>query len=205
MKKNLSYLCTLVLVNFLSISVCPSHYPYRKRKKQRFKRKYPCKRSVHAASQTATNTFGIYTNSSNKINTVGVGLGVDYLLDKGFIVSGNIVYNNISNNDNTIQTDFNTPKMKFNISLANYTIQKVYGFNVTYRWQQSYEYQSSFISGTTPAFGTLDAQISRKLPGLFHSMIKIGATNLLNKYYVDAIGNASIGGLYYISLGINVF
>jgi len=155
--------------------------------------------------QTAANTFGIYTNSSNKVNTVGAGLGVDYLLAKGFIASGNIAYNDLSNNDNTIQTDFNTPKVKFNISLANYTIKKVYGFNVTYRWQQSYDYQSSFISGTTPAFGTLDAQISRKLPRLFHSMIKIGATNLLNKYYVDAIGNPSIGGLYYISLGINVF
>jgi len=155
--------------------------------------------------QTATNTFGIYTNSANKVNTVGAGIGIDYLLNKGFIASGNIVYNDLSNNDNTIQTDFNTPKIKFNISLANYTIKKVYGFNVTYRWQDSYQYQSSFISGTTPAFGTLDAQISRKLPRLFHSMIKIGATNLLNKYYVDAIGNPSIGGLYYISIGINVF
>jgi hypothetical protein len=36
-------------------------------------------------------------------------------------------------------------------------------------------------------------------------MIKIGATNLLNKYYVDAIGNSQIGGLYYISFGYNVF
>jgi outer membrane receptor protein involved in Fe transport len=154
---------------------------------------------------TAANTFGIYTNSSNKVNTVGAGAGVDYLLPKGFIASGNIAYNDLSGADNTIQTDFNTPKIKFNLSFSNYTIKKVYGFNVTYRWQESYEYQSSFITGNTPAFGTLDAQVSRKLPRLFHSMIKIGATNLLNKYYVDAIGNPSIGALYYVSLGINVF
>jgi hypothetical protein len=155
--------------------------------------------------QTAANTFGLYTNSSNHVNTVGFGLGLDYLLPKGFVVSGNVAYNDLSNADNTLQTDFNTPKVKFNLSVANYTIANYYGFNLTYRWQQSYLYQSSFISGNTPAFGTLDAQISRKLPKLAHSMIKIGAANVLNKYYMDAIGNPQIGGLYYVSLGFNVF
>jgi outer membrane receptor protein involved in Fe transport len=153
--------------------------------------------------QTARNTFGIYTNSSNKVNTVGAGLGLDYELPMGFIASGNIAYNDISNNDVTVLTQFNTPKVKFNLSVANYTIAKYYGFNLTYRWQESYNYESSFISGTTPAFGTLDGQISMKLPKI-RCMIKIGATNLLNKYYVDAIGNARIGGLYYISLGYNL-
>ena len=80
----------------------------------------------------------------------------------------------------------------------------MYGFNVTYRWQESYLYQSSFITGTTPAFGTLDAQISRKIPAI-HSLVKIGASNLFNKYYNDAIGDARIGGLYYISFGYNIF
>ncbi len=155
--------------------------------------------------QTATNTFGIYTNSSNKVNTVGAGLGLQYQLPKGFFAGGNVAYNDISNNDVSVLTQFNTPKYKFNISVGNYTIKKVFGFNVTYRWQDSYLYESSFVSGTTPAFGTLDAQISMKLPKMQNSMIKIGATNLLNKYYSDAIGNSQIGGLYYISLGYNVF
>jgi outer membrane receptor protein involved in Fe transport len=155
--------------------------------------------------QTPQNTFGIYTNSTNQINTVGAGLGLDYSIAKGFIVSGNIAYNDISGQNNTLQTDFNTPKVKFNLSLANYTIAKIYGFNLTYRWQEAYLYQSSFVSGNTPAFGTLDAQISMKLPKLSHSMIKIGASNILNKYYVDAIGDSRIGGLYYVSLGTNIF
>lgn len=155
--------------------------------------------------QTAGNTFGIYTNSANKINTVGAGLGLDYILPKGFVASGNLAYNNISNADKTLQTDFNTPKFKFNVSIANYKIAKYYGFNITYRWQQSYLYQSSFIAGTTPAFGTLDAQISMKLPSMPRSLIKIGASNILNKYYSDAIGNPAIGGLYYVSVGYNVF
>ncbi len=155
--------------------------------------------------QNALNTFGIYTNSSNNVNTVGAGLSLQYTLPKGFFAGGNVAYNDLSNADVNVLTQFNTPKIKYNISVGNYTIKKVFGFNLTYRWQDSYTYESSFISGTTPAFGTLDAQISMKLPKMQNSMIKIGATNLLNKYYVDAIGNAQIGGLYYVSLGYNIY
>jgi outer membrane receptor protein involved in Fe transport len=154
--------------------------------------------------QNAENTFGLYTNSTNKVHTTGAGISLDYRLPAGFIAGANYAYNHISNNDNGQQTDFNTPTNKFNLSFANYTIAKYYGFNITYRWQQSYLYQTSFITGTTPAFGTLDAQISMKIPHMTSSIIKIGASNLLNKYYVDAIGNANIGGLYYVSFGYNV-
>lgn len=154
--------------------------------------------------QNAANTFGIYTNSTNKVNTLGAGLSLEYKLPNGFVAAGNYAYNHISGNDNNQQTDFNTPENKFNLSLSNYSIAKYYGFNVTYRWQQEYVYQTSFITGITPAFGTLDAQVSMKIPHMTSSVIKIGATNLLNKYYRDAIGNANIGGLYYISFGYNV-
>ena len=154
--------------------------------------------------QSSANTFGLYTNSSSKVNTEGAGISLDYQLPSGFVASGNYAYNHISNNDNGQQTDFNTPTNKFNLSFANYTIARYYGFNVTYRWQQAYLYQTSFITGNTPAFGTLDAQISMKIPKMTHSIIKLGASNLLNKYYVDAIGNANIGGLYYVSFGYNI-
>ncbi|HEY4937340.1 MAG TPA: TonB-dependent receptor, partial [Puia sp.] len=152
-----------------------------------------------------TNTFGIYTNSTNKVNTVGAGLGLQYTLPKGFFVAGNIAYNDLSNADADVLTQFNTPKIKYNITVGNYTIKKIFGFNLTYRWQESYNYESSFVSGNTPAFGVLDAQISVKLPKMQNSMIKIGASNLLNKYYTNAVGNPQVGGLYYISLGYNVF
>jgi outer membrane receptor protein involved in Fe transport len=152
-----------------------------------------------------TNTYAIYTNSTNKVNTVGAGLGLQYTLPKGFFVGGNIAYNDLSNADANVLTQFNTPKIKYNISVGNYTIKKVFGFNLTYRWQESYYYQSSFVSGNTAAFGVLDAQVSMKLPKMNNSMIKIGASNILNHYYTDAIGNPQVGGLYYVSLGYNVF
>ena len=154
--------------------------------------------------QTATNTFGIYTNSPTKVNTGGGGIGLEYSLPGSWLLSGNYAYSTISSKDVSQQTDFNTPKSKVNLTVANYSIAKIYGFNLTYRWQEAYLYQSSFITGITPAFATLDAQISMKLPKLNHSLIKIGASNLLNYYHVDAIGDARMGGLYYISFGYNV-
>jgi outer membrane receptor protein involved in Fe transport len=152
-----------------------------------------------------TNTYAIYTNSTNKVNTVGAGLGLQYTLSKGFFIGGNIAYNDLSNADADVLTQFNTPKIKYNLSFSNYTIKKVFGFNLTYRWQESYYYSSSFVSGNTAAFGVLDAQISMKLPKMNNSMIKIGASNILNHYYTDAVGNPQVGGLYYVSLGYNVF
>ena len=157
-----------------------------------------------AQGQNATNTFGIYTNSPTKVNTSGAGIGIEYSLPGSWLLSGNYAYSTISSKDVSQQTDFNTPKSKVNLTVANYSIAKVYGFNLTYRWQEAYLYQSSFITGITPAFATLDAQISMKLPKLNHSIIKIGASNLLNYYHVDAIGDARMGGLYYISFGYNV-
>jgi hypothetical protein len=36
------------------------------------------------------------------------------------------------------------------------------------------------------------------------SLIKVGGTNILNKYYTTAFGSPSIGGLYYVSFAYNI-
>jgi CO/xanthine dehydrogenase FAD-binding subunit len=101
---------------------------------------------------------------------------------------------------------FNSPKYRFNGTISNsgFGGGRRFGFNVTYRWQDSYFYQGDFASGTVPAFHVLDAQVSVKFPKT-KSMFKIGANNLLNQYYYNAIGNAQIGGLYYASFGYNLY
>lgn len=148
--------------------------------------------------------YEMAVNSNTKVNTYGSGLSLDYLLPKGFIATGNVLFNKLNNVQAGLVTFFNTPEWKFNLSLANYTIAKRYGFNLTYRWQEACATENTFISGPLPAIGTLDAQISMKLPKI-RSMIKIGGSNILNKYYVNELGGPSIGGLYYVSLGYNVF
>ncbi|HTJ14523.1 MAG TPA: TonB-dependent receptor [Dinghuibacter sp.] len=159
---------------------------------------------VQNPSTPAQAIYEMAVNSNTKVNTYGSGLSLDYLLPRGFIATGNVLFNKLNNVQAGLVTFFNTPEWKFNLSLANYTIAKRYGFNVTYRWQEACATENTFISGPLPAIGTLDAQISMKLPKI-RSMIKLGGSNILNKYYVNELGGPSIGGLYYISFGYNVF
>lgn len=65
-------------------------------------------------------------------------------------------------------------------------------------------YEGDFATGNLPDIHVVDAQINYKLPKT-KSMVKLGANNLLNSYYYNAIGNSHIGGLYYISFGYNVY
>ncbi len=103
-------------------------------------------------------------------------------------------------------SSFNTPKYRTNIAFGNTGIglKKQFGFNVVYKWQDDFFYVGDFTNGKIEEIQTIDAQISYKLPAT-KSLIKIGANNLLNEYYRNAAGNPSIGGLYYISFGYNVF
>jgi hypothetical protein len=75
---------------------------------------------------------------------------------------------------------------------------------VQYRWQDSYFTESDFKQGPVSAFGTIDAQVNFKLLDA-HSMIKIGATNLLDHYYICQYGNPAVGGIYYVSYAYNIF
>ena len=65
-------------------------------------------------------------------------------------------------------------------------------------------YEGDFATGNLPAINIVDAQVSYKLPKT-KSIIKLGANNLFNSYYYDAVGNSHIGGLYYVSFGFNVY
>jgi hypothetical protein len=35
-------------------------------------------------------------------------------------------------------------------------------------------------------------------------MVKLGANNLMNQYYTNGLGNANVGGLYYLSVAYNL-
>ena len=101
---------------------------------------------------------------------------------------------------------FNAPEFRAGGSFSNigFGKQNRFGFNVSYRWQDKIDYQGDFANGVVPAYQVVDAQLSYKF---FHPkfLLKIGATNLLNEYYRNGFGNPAIGGLYYVSLGYNVF
>ncbi|MDR6784732.1 outer membrane receptor protein involved in Fe transport [Pedobacter africanus] len=146
-------------------------------------------------------TFSIPVNAEGNVDTYGAALGLDYLLGK-YTLSGNVSYNQIGDLPADYDNDFNTPKIRYNLGLANREIIKNLGFNVQYRWQDKYYWFSSFAAGNVPAFSTFDAQVNLKIPSV-NSMVKIGGANILNKYYVTSFGNPAVGALYYIAYTFN--
>jgi outer membrane receptor protein involved in Fe transport len=145
--------------------------------------------------------FGVPVNATGEVKAYGAALGIDYLLGK-FNVSGNVSYNEIGDLPAGYINDFNTPKYRYNLGFGNKEIFKNVGFNVAWRWQDKFYWNSSFASGDVPAYSTLDAQINLKVPSV-NSMIKIGGSNVLNKYYFTSYGNPSVGALYYVSYTFN--
>lgn len=150
--------------------------------------------------------YSVPVNSTGKVTTYGYGISLDYRLPKNYTIGMNASSDVLQDVDEGLIASFNSPKYRTNLSLGNtaFGFKKRIGFNVTYRWQDSYFYESDFANGELPAVHTVDAQVSYKLPAA-KSIFKIGANNLLNQYYRTGFGNPMMGGIYYVSFGYNVF
>ena len=74
-----------------------------------------------------------------------------------------------------------------------------FGFQVLYRQQAAFLWQSALATGNVKGYATVDAQINLNI---FKDAVnfKLGATNLLNHYYYSFIGGPAIGGFYYMNL-----
>ncbi len=150
--------------------------------------------------------LSVPVNSPTQVKTNGWGLTLEYKFNKGYYLNSNLSSDQLGDVPNGYITYFNAPKYRGNVMFGNNGMgkSKRVGFNFVYRFQSEFEYQSDLANGTVPSFQTLDAQISYKLPKV-RSVVRIGANNLLNQYYITALANPSIGGLYYVSYGYNIF
>ena len=134
------------------------------------------------------------------VNSYGWALGFDYKLKNNFEFSSNVSYNDV----NTVlkpgfQIQFNTPDYRYNISFGNRKLTRIIGFNINYRWQNSFLWESAFGVGTIPQIHNLDAQVTFNLENI-KSRIKIGGSNILNQYHTTSFGSANVGALYYVSI-----
>ncbi|MDB5197965.1 MAG: TonB-dependent receptor [Flaviaesturariibacter sp.] len=150
--------------------------------------------------------YSVPVNSDTKVKTYGFGLGLDYRLPKNFNVAVNVSSDVLEDVPAGFTSFFNSPKYRTNIILGNsgFGFEKRVAASIIYKWQDSFYYEGDFANGQVPQVHTVDAQISYKIPNT-KSVFKVGANNLLNEYYRTAAGNPSIGGLYYVSFGYNIF
>jgi iron complex outermembrane receptor protein len=146
-----------------------------------------------------------YVNSPYTLKSWGIGVGLTYNLPRNFALNGNYNYATFSGTESPdFQSNFNTPKNRFSVGLSNRKITKNFGFNVNYRYQQNFKWESSYGVGNIPAYGVLDAQVSYRASAI-KSLIKVGGTNIGGGDYRTNIGSPFIGQQYYVSITFDQF
>ncbi|HLZ16430.1 MAG TPA: TonB-dependent receptor, partial [Cyclobacteriaceae bacterium] len=150
------------------------------------------------------NSGSIYTNYTSQVTGEGAAAGLTYSFRKGYTLTANYNWNKLIQQPDPakFQSEFNTPEHKGNFSFGNRKVKDNWGFNVTWRWQNAFFWQSSFTSprnGFVPAFQTTDAQISYRLPKI-KSVVKFGGSNIFNLKYFQSLGGPNIGAIYYVQL-----
>lgn len=150
--------------------------------------------------------LSIATNSSSSVSTYGYGGSIDWMLPRNFVASANLTFDRLKDLPQGFISFFNVPTFRLNMGFSNtgFGYQKRIGFAVMMRTQDGYFYESDFRQGQINDYTIFDAQVSYKLPAR-RSIVKVGGTNILNKYYKTAFGNPEIGGVYYVSFAYNVF
>jgi iron complex outermembrane receptor protein len=144
--------------------------------------------------------YRVYSNAKNVYRNYGSSIGLTYNFYKKYTVSGNFNYNDIVANSkkDVFVTGFNTPKFMTNLSFGNREIFKNFGFNVVFRWQAKFKWESPLATGEVPAYYTFDAQVNYRVPSL-KATVKLGGTNILNNRYIQYAAGPTIGALYYVS------
>ncbi len=161
--------------------------------------------------------FSMPANSSKDITASGWAVGLNYRLEKNFVLSGNIANNQLNDFTPSAEVEtaaFNTPRYRWNVGLSNRSVggSKI-GFNVSFKHQDEFVWESGFVQPSeanvtpyqntkVPAINNLDAQVSFKLSKM-KSIIKVGGSNILGTPYVQAFGNPTVGAMYYVSISFD--
>lgn len=153
------------------------------------------------AASNGQDRYRVYTNAKNKYTNYGSSLGVTYNFYKKYTVSGNVNYNKMKSNtaNDIFVTGFNTPDWATNLSFGNRAIAKNIGFNVVWRWQNAFLWESPLVTGGVSAYSTADAQVTFRVPKA-KANIKVGGSDIFNHRYLQYAGGPTIGGLYYVAI-----
>lgn len=151
--------------------------------------------------------FSPYVNSAATVTSMGIGLGVTYNLPKGYQLTANYNYATFDEDkdqDPNFRAGFNTPENKVSVGIGNRKVVKNVGFNVNFRYQDEFLWQSDFGEWNVPAFGVVDAQVNYRLASL-KSMLKLGGSNLFGGDYRTNLGGPFVGQQYYVSITFDEF
>lgn len=149
--------------------------------------------------------FRVASNASQRVTSQGFAVALNYYFGDYYMLQGNYSWNQL----NTAAVDpivpaFNTPEHKFNIGVSGRDIKlwakNTLGFNVNYKWIDTFVFEGSpQFTGVIPSYDLLDAQVNVTVPKL-NSVVKLGASNVLNNKQFQTYGGPRIGRMAYLSL-----
>ncbi len=155
-------------------------------------------------SLEAGRAFAVYSNVETPITSLGGEVLVEYRTRSGYRLKGTYTYTEFDA-DEAIQDvpsflpGFNAPRHRATAWLSNQDIVGGIGFSVALRWSDEYVWQSPFGEGIIDAYTVVDGYLSYRMEEV-KSVIKLGASNLLNTPYQTMYGGPMIGAQYYFSL-----
>jgi iron complex outermembrane receptor protein len=155
-------------------------------------------------TNSSTNqTYQVYqipTNASENVTSYGGTVALSFYFGKGISATGNYTLSilDTAGLSDPIIPGFNTPKHKFNLGLTGRNVWKGLGFSTNFKWVDDFYWESSFGDGIVPSYSILDAQVSYDVKS-WKSVFRLGASNLLGNYHVEAYGSPTIGRIAYLS------
>ena len=165
----------------------------------------PAVQTLHALGNGNFRAYQLYTNTDVKIQSLGVGIGLSKKMfgNYDFGISYNYAQFNFDQaKDPGFEAGFNTPKHRVKASIGNEKLFENFGFNASVRWNNKYLWESTMVDGMIAAATVVDAQINYGIPKI-KSLIKLGATNIGGKDYIQVLGAGAVGQQYYISWTLN--
>ncbi len=164
---------------------------------------------------TINNVYRVASNSKEKVNSQGFSIGVNYYIGKYFSLNGNYSWNELNKHgsEDPIIPAFNTPRNKYNLGFSGREIEAVlfnkiklknYSFNINYKWVQGFLFEGSpQFTGEISDYNLLDCQVSKSIPKI-KSVLKLGASNLLNNEHYEVYGGPLVGRLAYFSIIVSL-
>jgi outer membrane cobalamin receptor len=158
---------------------------------------------VTTYSPDAGKAYLVYTNVDKVVTSDGFGLGLEYILGNGYRAGFNYTWTQfdareaVASNPGFLPS-FNTPRHRMNFSLTGNNVANTnIGFDLKYKYWTQYQWQSPFGQADVPSAGIVDLALNYKWTKL-KTMLKMGASNLLNNEYRLVYGGPQIGSIFYV-------
>jgi iron complex outermembrane recepter protein len=149
----------------------------------------------------------VAANSISKVIAQGFSIGLNYYFPKYHSIGFNYTYAPpviITDPNDPIIPGYNTPRHKYNVTYGARGIKKKYGYNITYKWVEGFEFTGSpQFTGSIPSYGLLDVQVNYKWIA-YNTVFKLGSSNILNNKHFEAYGATRIGQIVYLSANFEI-